>query len=323
MNRNLYKIIFNPHRNSLMAVPETASAAGRSAGRRTSRRSPRMPNLRLCTAAFFTSAALGSAGFAAAADICTDRSAAAHEQATVLLSANGLPQANIQTPNGAGVSLNRFSRFDVDGRGALFNNSRTDVQTQLGGWIQGNPWLARGEARVIVNQIESANPSLLNGYIEVGGRRAEAVMANPAGISVSGGFINAAGVTLAGGRPVWKDGAIDGFAHSGGIRIGGAGLDTADADCTRILARGVQTDAGIWAKNLTVAAGSRTDAAGGRVGDSTVPSGYTAIDTGRLGGMYADKITLLSHEKGAVIRNAGQLFARAGNVSVKRRRLDR
>ncbi|RRD86655.1 two-partner secretion domain-containing protein, partial [Conchiformibius steedae] len=100
---------------------------------------------------------------------------------------------------------------DVDSRGAILNNSRRNTQTQLGGWIQGNPWLATGEARVIVNQVNSANPSLLNGYIEVGGRRAEVVLANPAGIQVDGGgFINAAGATLTTGLPFIRNGQLDG-----------------------------------------------------------------------------------------------------------------
>ena len=110
---------------------------------------------------------------------------------------NGTPQVNIQTPTSAGVSVNQYQQFDVGNRGAILNNSRSNTQTQLGGWIQGNPWLARGEARVIVNQVNSAHPSLLNGYIEVGGRRAEVVIANPSGIAVNGGgFIHASGATL-------------------------------------------------------------------------------------------------------------------------------
>ncbi|WP_304678347.1 two-partner secretion domain-containing protein, partial [Neisseria bergeri] len=92
-----------------------------------------------------------------------------------LQTGNGIPQVNIQTPTSAGVSVNQYTQFDVGNRGAILNNSRSNTQTQLGGWIQGNPWLARGEARVVVNQINSSHSSQLNGYIEVGGRRAEVV----------------------------------------------------------------------------------------------------------------------------------------------------
>jgi len=58
--------------------------------------------------------------------------------------ANGLPQVNIQTPSAAGVSRNTYTQFDVQKQGAILNNSRTDVQTQLGGWVQSNPNLANG-----------------------------------------------------------------------------------------------------------------------------------------------------------------------------------
>lgn len=83
--------------------------------------------------------------------IVADPNAPRGQQPTVLQSNNGLPVVNIQTPTRAGVSVNQYRQFDVGEKGAVLNNSHRNVQTQLGGWIQGNPWLARGEARVIVN----------------------------------------------------------------------------------------------------------------------------------------------------------------------------
>ena len=124
--------------------------------------------------------------------IVADQNAPRGQQPTVLQSNNGLPVVNIQTPTRAGVSVNQYRQFDVSENGTILNNSRQNVQTQLGGWIQGNPWLARGEARVIVNQVNSADPSRLNGYVEIGGRRADLVIANPAGINVNGGGFMAA-----------------------------------------------------------------------------------------------------------------------------------
>jgi hypothetical protein len=47
-----------------------------------------------------------------------------------------LPLANIQTPSAAGaagVSRNSYRQFDVSAKGLIPNNSRTDVNTQLGG----------------------------------------------------------------------------------------------------------------------------------------------------------------------------------------------
>ncbi|WP_027022727.1 hemagglutinin repeat-containing protein, partial [Conchiformibius steedae] len=257
---------------------------------------------------------------AAAADIQADQSAPKNQQPTVLNSANGMTQVNIQTPSAGGVSVNQYRQFDVDSRGAILNNSRRNTQTQLGGWIQGNPWLATGEARVIVNQVNSANPSLLNGYIEVGGKRAEVVLANPAGIQVDGGgFINSAGVTLTTGLPFIRNGQLDGIqvAGAGKVGIGKGGLDGRDADYTRILSRAAEINGGIWAKDLQITAGENDfDAAGKHTPRSSTNTPAVAIDTGELGGMYADKITLISTDKDATVRNQGQIFAQAGGVSI-------
>lgn len=138
------------------------------------------------------------------AQIVADPEAGGGHRATILKAPNGVPVVNIQTPSAGGVSRNIYSRFDVNREGAILNNSRSNVQSQLGGWIQGNPWLARGQARVIVNEITSADPSHLRGYVEVAGKRAELVIANPSGLVVDGGgYINASRVTLSTGRPQW------------------------------------------------------------------------------------------------------------------------
>ena len=260
-----------------------------------------------------------------AQDIVADKSAPTQQQPTIMQTSNGIPQANIQTPTAAGVSVNQYTHFNVDKRGAILNNSRRNVQTQLGGWIQGNPWLAGGEARVIVNQVNSANPSLLGGYIEVGGRRAEVVVANPAGIQVNGGgFINASRATLTTGQPQYQAGDLSGFKiRQGNVVIVGHGLDARDTDYTQILSRAVKIDGPMWGKDVRVLAGQNDVSADGSIQSSHSPAANTnsanslyAIDTGALGGMYAGKITLISTDRDASVRNQGQLFASAGNVAV-------
>ncbi|MDO5640378.1 MAG: hemagglutinin repeat-containing protein [Neisseria sp.] len=329
MNKTLYKVIFNQKRGVMVAVAENATRAGKHAQDGTgaagavSGAAFRLPLLRF---ALMTVLGLAAVLPVRAAGIVADKAAPKNQQATILQTANGLPQVNIQTPTAGGVSVNQYRQFDVDAAGAVLNNSRGNVQTQLGGWIQGNPWLAGGEAKVIVNQVNSDHPSLLNGYIEVGGKRAEVVVANPAGIRVNGGgFINAAGATLTTGTPVINNGHLDAFRVRGGrVSIAGKGLDTSDADYTRILAEAAEVNAGIWARDLQVAAGRNDVAAdgavtavsGGAVSDGLSPAPSVAIDTGSLGGMYAGKITLLSTDKGVGINNAGQLFAAAGGVAL-------
>lgn len=336
MNKQCYKVIFNKKRSCMMAVAENVHRDGKSM------QDSEAASVRVTGAASVSSAraafgfrmaafsvmlALGVAAFspAPASGIIADKSAPKNQQAVILQTANGLPQVNIQTPSSQGVSVNRFKQFDVDEKGAILNNSRSNTQTQLGGWIQGNPYLARGEARVIVNQIDSSSPSLLNGYIEVGGKRAEVVVANPSGIRVNGGgLINAASVTLTSGVPVLNNGNLTGFdVSSGKVVIRGKGLDTSDADYTRILSHAAEINAGVWGKDVKVVSGkNKLDFDGSLAKTASAPSSSdsvtptVAIDTAALGGMYADKITLISTDNGAVIRNKGRIFAAAGGVTL-------
>lgn len=163
----------------------------------------------------------------ARADIIADGNAPGNQRPTILEAGNGVPLVNIRTPSAAGVSRNAYSEFNVDANGVILNNGRTHSQTQLGGWVQANPWLAKGSARVILNEVNASDPSRLNGFIEVAGSRAQVVVANPAGISCDGcGFINANRATLTTGEPVLHNGQLQGYdVTQGQIRIEGAGLD--------------------------------------------------------------------------------------------------
>ncbi|HSX92520.1 MAG TPA: hypothetical protein VLG41_06345, partial [Hydrogenophaga sp.] len=91
------------------------------------------------------------------AQIVADPTAPGNQRPTVLTAPNGVPLVNITTPSAAGVSRNTYRQFDVGTPGAILNNSRTATQTQLGGGVAGNPWLATGPARVIVNEVNSNN----------------------------------------------------------------------------------------------------------------------------------------------------------------------
>lgn len=323
MNKNLHRIIFNSKRGQRMVVAETASSQGKAAGGETSGVAA-SGDLLACLRPlrFAVLSALGAVLWlqpAVQAQVIADPSAPANQRPTILQTANGLPQVNIQSPSAGGVSRNTYIQFDVPQGGVILNNSRGNVQTQLGGFVPGNPWLATGAARVILNEVNSSNPSQIRGYVEVAGQRAEVIIANPAGINVNGGgFLNASRVTLTTGSPVLNSGALDGFRVQGGsITVNGAGLDTSTADYTGILARAVQLNAGIWAKELRVTTGanqidatqtSATPIAG------TGPAPTYAIDVAQVGGMYAGKIFLIGTETGLGVRNAGVIAATGGDL---------
>ena len=253
--------------------------------------------------------------------IIADPGAPAQQRPTVVTSANGTPQVNITTPSAAGVSRNQYQQLDVGRQGVILNNSRTDVQTQIGGWVQGNPWLATGTARVILNEVNGSNPSHLNGYVEVAGARAQVVIANPAGIQIDGaGFLNASRVTLTTGTPILNNGALEGYRVQGGaIRVAGAGLDASLTDYTDIITRSLQVNAGIWANQLQASLGTNVVSADHSSVTAQAPGSGApafALDVGALGGMYANRIWLVGNEHGVGMSNAGKIGAQAGELVV-------
>ena len=343
MNAQCYRVIFNKARGMLMVVSEAARSQGKTSnpteggsainqvagGSQTSSSSSNKSAYqagKLITLRSQVLLALGLATIVATSahadstNIVADRNAAANQQAVIINTSSGKTQVNIQTPSAAGVSRNVFSKFDVGQDGAILNNSRTNAQTQLAGWVEGNPYLARGEARVILNEVNSSDPSRLAGYTEIAGGKAELIIANPAGITCAGcGFINAARTTLTTGNALMDQGRVTGFdIKKGNIRVDGDGLDTSTSDYTQILAKTTEINAAVYAKNLDVINGSNTVSYEANGADSIVtPKSSTgsnqatgvALDVSALGAMYAGKIRLIGTEKGMGVTNAGSIIA--------------
>jgi filamentous hemagglutinin len=313
MNRNFHRIIFNAARGLRMVVQETALSTGRGTSRATAGRGVA---LRLAAVV----AMLASAPLQA--QIAGDRNAPGAQRPVVLTAPNGVPLVNIQAPSAVGVSHNVYRQFDVGANGAILNNSRTNVQTQLGGFVAGNPMLAHGAARVIVNEVRSTDPSLLRGFIEVAGQRADVIVANPAGISVDGGgFINVHRATLTTGVPQFGiAGNLEAYVVRGGrIAVAGAGLDAGGTDSLAILTRAFELSGALHAGDLKVVTGAnRIDADLAGIVPITGQAGAPAyaIDVARLGGMYAGHIALVVNEAGVGARNAGTIQTATGPYTV-------
>jgi len=323
MNKLLYRIIFNKARGMLMVVADIARSGQ---GKQARARRMQQTSNRICALSALRFALLSALGcvtvLPAQAQIVANSQAPGNQQPTVVSATNGTPQVNIQTPSAGGVSRNNYNQFDVDQKGVILNNSHGNTKTQLGGMVSGNPWLARGEASVILNEVNSRTPSQLNGYVEVAGRKAQVVIANPSGITCNGcGFINANRATLTTGQVQVNNGNLTGYQVSGGdIVINGKGLDSRGQDYTDIIARTVKVNAGVWANDLRVTTGlNQVDAT-----HETLTAGQTdaasrpqvALDVAALGGMYASKIRLIGTEQGVGVRNAGSLGATAGNFTL-------
>ncbi|MEN8976497.1 DUF637 domain-containing protein, partial [Acinetobacter baumannii] len=201
--------------------------------------------------------------------------------------------------------------------------SRTGATTKTVGAVGANPFLATGEARVILNEVNSSAASRFEGNLEVAGQMADVIIANPSGINIKGGgFINANKAIFTTGKPQLNaDGSIQQFnVNQGKVTITaptnstlGLGGNNNNANYVDIYARALDLNAQLQAQNdIQVITGANTVSSDLQnitaiTGTGTAPT--LAVDVKALGGMYANNIYLMGTEKGLGVTNAGTLQA--------------
>ncbi|MEX8501512.1 MAG: filamentous hemagglutinin N-terminal domain-containing protein [Leptothrix ochracea] len=238
-------------------------------------------------------------------------------------SSNGIPIIQIVPPNTLGVSHNRFTQYNIGPEGQILNNSGLTSSSVLAGTVAGNPMLGNSNARMILNEVTSANQTTLNGAIEITGKRADLVIANPNGITVNGGsFINTGRAVLTTGRSQLTSGMVgDTFSiQQGLINIqGSTGLDARGADQLLLLSRSLQINANLYANQLNVVTGpnlvnSNTGTITTQTGTGANPT--IAVDVSNLGGMYANSIYLVGTESGVGVNSKGKMQALTGDIQL-------
>lgn len=233
--------------------------------------------------------------------------------------ANGVPVVNINSANANGLSHNVYSKLNVGKEGLVFNNSQNGANTTLAGQIGGNSNLAGGTAKVILNEVTFTNKSTLSGMMEVAGDKAHLIIANPNGITCeSCGFINTDKVTVTTGKPDVQNGQLKGFSVNKGI-ITTNGM-TSDSP-TAILARSVAVngDINVSGQSLDVVTGNNYVDMDNKVTGTVAASGsrnWYSVDVAKLGGMYANRISLVSTESGVGVRNLGTVAAGTGGIQI-------
>ena len=228
---------------------------------------------------------------------------------------NGMTVVNITTPNDKGLSHNQYDAFNVDHKGLILNNANRPVNTELAGYIMGNPNLVGPTANTILNEVTGTGATSMNGALEVAGNKAHVIIANPNGISVNNGtFINASSATLTTGNPIINNGSITGYqVQQGSITVGEKGLNASKTARTDMLSEAVQLNGKVWAQDAQVVTGKNAisvDATGtvtniSKTGEST-PIG---LDVAAIGGMYANSMYLVGTNDGFGVNNQGVLSA--------------
>ncbi len=333
MNKNSYRIIYSKARQMFVAVAENVKSQTKTSGQTEASAQNNIDNTESQAfhqlwqvKALVASISLWMPLAPVYADIVADGAANAANRAVIAAGKNAqgtiVPVVNIQTPKN-GVSHNIYKQFDVLAEGAVLNNSRQGVATQTAGNVSANPFLATGEARIILNEVNSSAASRFEGNLEVAGQMADVIIANPSGINIKGGgFINANKAIFTTGKPQLNaDGSIKQFTvDQGKITVSanpnskfGLGGNNNDANYVDLYARALELSAELRAKNdIQVIAGANNVSADlqdvtAKTGTGTAPT--LAVDVKALGGMYANNIYLVGTEKGLGVSNAGTLEA--------------
>ena len=228
---------------------------------------------------------------------------------------NGMTVVNINTPNDKGLSHNQYNAFNVDEKGLILNNANRPVNTELAGYIMGNPNLVGPTANTILNEVTGTSSTSMNGALEVAGDKAHVIVANPNGISVNNGtFINASSATLTTGNPMINNGSVTGYnVQQGVITVGEKGLNASKTARTDMLAEAVKLNGKVWAQDTQVVTGKNDISvdATGKVTNAhkTGESSQVGLDVAAIGGMYANSMYLVGTNDGFGVNNQGVLSA--------------
>ncbi|MPX45405.1 hypothetical protein CPI12_00125, partial [Moraxella catarrhalis] len=340
MNRFCYRVIFNKNLGRLVVVSEITKAQGKSGNLGGGLgKKPTWLSISLMTklAPLTIACWLGCSG-SAFANVISDSQAPVFQRPIIAAAKNDRQQTvalvQIQTPV-QGISHNKYTQFDVPNQGIVLNNARTGAGTQLVGAVAANPFLKQGEAHTIVNEVRSSKASQLAGSIEVAGQKANLVIANPSGITVTGaGFINVHEATLSTGQAINKQGHIHHTVNKGAIVIQtpksanvatqtttnniGLGGPNKNADLVNLYSKTANINAQVQAEYaITTVTGTNQISDVGQVTpitsnqtttNTTKPT--TAIDIKSLGGMTAGSISLVGTDKGFGVNQAGSLNAK-------------
>ncbi|WP_157639139.1 filamentous hemagglutinin N-terminal domain-containing protein, partial [Burkholderia ubonensis] len=320
MNKNRYRLKFDGSRKMLVAVAETMRGRGKAKGEGGSvpfvsePEEGGVPGWGCKHAMYALLMAVwqgvGGAAWAAGGVVADPRSGT-----QVSTTANGVPLVNIVNPDARGLSHNGFTDLNMSNPGMVLNNSLQNGTSQIGGATMLNPQLQQ-QAKGILLQSTGTSASSLQGTMEVFGRRADVLVANPNGISVNGmTTLNANSLTLATGQVRNQaDGSIRLDVTGGQLTVGAQGLNTDGLSSVDLVARGISVQGSVGpasggATDVQATAGLNSFDPSTR--QSTVLSRNggnapgVAIDVTGAGAMYGSNVHLIATEAGIGVKSDG------------------
>ncbi|WDA44303.1 hemagglutinin repeat-containing protein [Fusobacterium nucleatum] len=234
-------------------------------------------------------------------------------------SANGVPIVNISTPNKNGISINEFNEYNIDEKGQILNNADNIGRSHLGGLINANPNLAPNQAaNLIILQVNGSNRSQIEGYLEALSReRVDVILSNENGLYINnGGTINIKNFTATTGKVNLKDGDFIGIdVEKGNIVVGPKGMDGTNANYVELIAKTLELRGNVVTNDLKVVTGSNKIDKKGNITEKNA-KGDIAIDARNLGGMYANRIKIISTDKGAGVNSDAFIVSKNSKLEI-------
>ena len=237
-------------------------------------------------------------------------------QTQVATTASGAIQVDIAKPNPSGISVNRYSSFNVPQTGVSLTNTIAKAAT-------------------ILNEVTSTKRSLLEGPLSVVGPAADVILANPNGVTINGGsFVDTGRVAVITGRNIATAAGdpLQFKINGGSIVVGTRGLSAAisqlDLIANRIRINGAIADTRATRElRLNLTTGVSTAEIDPKIPKTTQTSWVTekpdsgGVDTVRLvvssgAAINGGTVSLTANGKGSGINLEGSGLASSGNFIV-------
>ena len=236
--------------------------------------------------------------------------------------ANGIDLVQIAQVDANGVSRNLYTDFNIKSSGLILNNATEYTKTQLGGYIDKNMYLAGNGAKIILNEVTSSNPSVLNGYLEVAGHTASVVIANANGISVNGlGFINTDNAVISTGKANLTNNTIKFSGDKGDMQINGDGLNGRGLNSLSLTADNITVNKSeLWGNELTISADGKLSTTSKIAGTKNVNITANSLDNMQNGYIEAGQNLNIAvqndlKQNSATIKAGNNLSVSANNLN--------